>query len=339
MYEDLKNYDPNLIRSTIKLMKMNDLKEKTRSVNNEDREIFSYVSTFLNDIQEIQPSITCYNDRDVVMFEDENITTEELIKETSDVLISRYQNLSTSVTTNQTYDGRFNVLRDISTVIEANHIINQSDKQNEIAINHGDRHNSFTYKQIQTLQPEKWLVNTIVQSYCEMLSDRDIYIYKTKTMVIYPINFFDITYFGSNKYVFKEFYFKKNNLEGLKMLYFPALYEGHYFLLSYNFDNKTISYYDSMFEQKRGRGFMNVLSRYISELYKLKGLTLTKSEIVCSYVNNIPQQDNGSDCGIYMLAFLDLLIDHIPLTEFKCKHVPTYRQVILCHLFKNYLAY
>ncbi len=65
-------------------------------------------------------------------------------------------------------------------------------------------------------------------------------------------------------------------------------------------------------------------------LYEKKSVPLNSNAIKSIVVNDMPQQTNGSDCGIYTIAiaYIDLIYDNIPLTSLNATHISTWRQCI-----------
>ncbi len=74
-------------------------------------------------------------------------------------------------------------------------------------------------------------------------------------------------------------------------------------------------------------------------LYEKKSVPLNSNAIKSIVVNDMPQQTNGSNCGIYTIAYMDLIYDNIPFTSLNPTHISTWRQCILCHMVSDVLTY
>jgi len=85
--------------------------------------------------------------------------------------------------------------------------------------------------------------------------------------------------------------------------------------LTFDVNNLVIKYYDSIFNEDNGKIFCNILKKNMVTLYEKKSVPLNSNAIKSIVVNDMPQQTNGSDCGIYTIAYMDLIYDNIPLTS------------------------
>lgn len=95
--------------------------------------------------------------------------------------------------------------------------------------------------------------------------------------------------------------------------------------------DRKIRYYDSLLEQKNDQFRKQVLDLIVENL---KQCSLDGYEI--EIVKTMPQQPNGTDCGLYMLKVADLLAQQKPL-EFDQTNISAFRKQILqdFQLFKN----
>jgi len=99
---------------------------------------------------------------------------------------------------------------------------------------------------------------------------------------------------------------------------------GHWTCAKINFHDKTITYYDSM--GGGGRKVLQTLLRYIKEEHQNKKnspLPNPEEYQLISLGRSIPQQHNGSDCGVFMSQFLKYLSSNNAF-NFHQTHIPNF---------------
>jgi len=71
---------------------------------------------------------------------------------------------------------------------------------------------------------------------------------------------------------------------------------------------------------------LDVLARYITDEAKDKtGKDLDVSSWEMELVEDLPQQENGSDCGMFMIKYADFHSRGLPLSFFQT-HMPYFRK-------------
>lgn len=78
----------------------------------------------------------------------------------------------------------------------------------------------------------------------------------------------------------------------------------HWALVVYNRDTETFNYYDSSGEYNRWSAIKTVakIAHFIDKKYPYNHQRLVDLKTVA-----VPQQQNGFDCGVYLLAFADAI--------------------------------
>jgi Ulp1 family protease len=238
------------------------------------------------------------------------------------------------------YVNRFDILKDIELHHEVNDLKNKSyDNENDIAFSRSG--NSFTYKTLETLSPKQCISSQIIEVMAEMFYDRHVAKTNNKPSIVYFHNYFFKEIMKDGVYVFKLSKFKHlTTLDTLDALYIPVHSGCHFFLMTYNFKTKTIKYFDSLFNEGRGKEYSQYLLNYVLDLYDFYKMKVSKDNIVIDIsMGEIPQQQNSFDCGIYTLMYMDFLIDNISFEYFKSTHLGSYRETIMLHLYKDKLTY
>ena len=91
-------------------------------------------------------------------------------------------------------------------------------------------------------------------------------------------------------------------------------------------DIKEMRYYDSM--NGGGEAYMAALLRWLKDEAKDKnGIEYDTSDWSCVSQKDIPQQNNGFDCGMFTILNCDFMSDDLPLTEdsFSQSDMPEFR--------------
>ena len=142
--------------------------------------------------------------------------------------------------------------------------------------------------------------------------------------------------FGYNSKVTKNM-----NIFSLDLLFIPLHLEVHWCLAVVDFRTFTISIYDSM---SGGNSIpLSAILGFVKKEYeKLHRSDLNEAKMPAfNLINeeNIPRQENGSDCGAFTLLYADFLSRNSPFS-FTQKDLPYYRtrmshEIITNTLFNN----
>jgi sentrin-specific protease 1 len=103
--------------------------------------------------------------------------------------------------------------------------------------------------------------------------------------------------------------------------------------------DKKIQYFDSM--AGGGLDFLKALQRYVAEesMDKRK-ITIDTSDwqLQTCIRSSTPQQENGSDCGMFSIMFADFLTDNLPL-DFHQADIPDFRIKVCASILNGKLWY
>uniref|UniRef100_A0A8B9V5X1 Ubiquitin-like protease family profile domain-containing protein n=1 Tax=Anas zonorhyncha TaxID=75864 RepID=A0A8B9V5X1_9AVES len=148
---------------------------------------------------------------------------------------------------------------------------------------------TITRKDIQTLNNLNWLNDEIINFYMNLLMERS----KEKGLpTVHAFNTFFFTKLKTAGYQAVKRWTKKVDIFSVDLLLVPIHLGVHWCLAVVDFRKKTITYYDSM-------GGIN-------------------SE-------EIPQQMNGSDCGMFACKYADCITKDKPI-NFTQQHMPYFRK-------------
>jgi sentrin-specific protease 1 len=103
--------------------------------------------------------------------------------------------------------------------------------------------------------------------------------------------------------------------------------------------DKRIQYFDSM--AGSGLMYLKTLLRYLSDesMDKLQTpLDAASWSLQTCDIATTPQQNNGSDCGMFTIAFADFLADNLPL-RFTQADIPEFRVKVCASILRGSLWY
>lgn len=163
--------------------------------------------------------------------------------------------------------------------------------------------NTITGADIQTLADSNWLNDEVINNYMDMLIQRG---QSKEYPSVYAFNTFFYPKLSSSGYASVKRWTKKVDLFQQDMVLVPLHLEVHWALAVIDFRQKTICYYDSMNGRK-----INILQLMLKYLHEEK-LDKKKENFDSSgwqtkLVQDIPQQRNGYDCGVFACMFAEHL--------------------------------
>ncbi|WWD22827.1 hypothetical protein CI109_107321 [Kwoniella shandongensis] len=197
---------------------------------------------------------------------------------------------------------------------------------------------------IRRLKPGTWLDDEIMNAYCGMMADR-AKADGSKRKAHFMNSFFyqKLAEQGYEKARLKR-WTKKIDIFGLDVLVFPInLGNMHWTACAINFENKRIEYYDSMGDGTRNRRevFRAVREYLDAEHREKKGQPFDFTGWEDHFNNNTPQQDNGSDCGVFSCQTLEMITRGRDLVkqgfEFGAKDMPFLRRLMIWEIGKGKL--
>jgi sentrin-specific protease 1 len=113
--------------------------------------------------------------------------------------------------------------------------------------------------------------------------------------------------------------------------YIPIIYSNHWSLAKVNIKRKKINFYDSLDSSVRHVFIYKTLKTFFNYILK------EDYEWTLNIVE-VPQQNNNYDCGIYMLIFLEKLINKEYIDIF-AEDIPYYRLKFGIELIEGQIKY
>ncbi|XP_066398280.1 ubiquitin-like-specific protease ESD4 isoform X1 [Miscanthus floridulus] len=184
---------------------------------------------------------------------------------------------------------------------------NHSDK---VIVIHEPSNIEITNEKLQCLRPRGWLNDEVINLYIELLKERE----EREHNMFLKCHFFNTFFYkkltcGIAGYDYQSVRrwttFKRlgYGLVECEKIFVPVHRNVHWCLVVINMKDKTLQYLDSL--GGLGHDVLKVLTRYIvDELKDKSNLEVDPSSwVVVS--ESLPLQQNGWDCGMFMLKYID----------------------------------
>ncbi|KAM9342902.1 sentrin-specific protease 1 [Pholidichthys leucotaenia] len=193
---------------------------------------------------------------------------------------------------------------------------------------------SLTRKDLQTLSNLNWLNDEVINFYMNLLVER------SKDPSLPSVNTFNTFFFSKlrrNGYSAVRRWTKKMDIFSKDILLVPVHLGVHWCLSVVDFRRKTIMYFDSM--GGNNDAVCELLLEYLQQESKdKKGEELDTSGWILhsKKQNEIPQQMNGSDCGMFTCKYADYITKDKPIT-FTQKHMAYFRRRMVWEIVNHKL--
>ncbi|XP_046401958.1 uncharacterized protein LOC124167936 [Ischnura elegans] len=163
--------------------------------------------------------------------------------------------------------------------------------------------NTITGADIQTLADSNWLNDEVINNYMDMLTQRG---QSNEYPSVHCFNTFFYPKLNSSGYSSVRRWTKKVDIFQKEILIVPLHLEIHWALAVVDFRQKSICYYDSM--NGRKKNILQVILKYLQEEKNdKKKENFDGSGWELKLIQDIPQQRNGYDCGVFACMFAEHL--------------------------------
>ncbi|XP_077453446.1 sentrin-specific protease 1 [Stigmatopora argus] len=182
---------------------------------------------------------------------------------------------------------------------------------------------SLTRKDLQTLSGLSWLNDEVINFYMNLLMER------SKAPKLPSVNTFSTFFYPklrSSGYSAVRRWTKKMDIFSKDILLVPVHLSMHWCLSVVDFRKKAVTYFDSMGgnNDEACKLLLDYLQKE-SKDKKGKDLDTTGWTLHSKKRNEIPQQMNGSDCGMFTCKYADYITKDKPIT-FTQKQMPYFRR-------------
>ncbi|KAL5852398.1 hypothetical protein ACOSQ3_007516 [Xanthoceras sorbifolium] len=200
----------------------------------------------------------------------------------------------------------------------------------KVLVSHLGTDIDITGQLLQCLRPGAWLNDEVINVYLGLLKERE----KREPQKFLKCHFFNTFFYnklasGNKGYDFRAVKrwttMKKLGyaLIDCDKIFVPIHKQIHWCLAVINKKDKKFQYLDSL--KGTDRKVLNNLAKYYVEEVKDKsGIDIDVSDWEHEFVEDLPEQENGFDCGVFMLKYMDFYSRGLGLC-FDQSHMPYFR--------------
>ncbi|ODM95716.1 Sentrin-specific protease 1 [Orchesella cincta] len=213
-----------------------------------------------------------------------------------------------------------------------------ADSSNEVIAQNGP--NKVLLEDLATLRGTEWLSDPVVDNYLHLIRQRSTIEGQRKIYSFYS-TFYSLL--SSAKGLDKTTDTTDHDIFVYELIFFPVCVGHHWRLITVEPRKKVISAYNSSTDFKDLQICKNIQRFMVSEekkQTKLRGEGDASSDAVeweLNFVKDLPQQKNGSDCGVFTLQYAEYLSRNQPQFDFEQIHMPYYRQRIMFEIISSRL--
>ncbi|NWU90442.1 SENP2 protease, partial [Upupa epops] len=191
-----------------------------------------------------------------------------------------------------------------------------------------------TREDIGTLRNLRWLNDEVINFYMSLLMERSK---KEGYPAVHAFSTFFYPKLISGGYKAVRRWTRGVDLFSKDIVLVPIHLRVHWALVVIDVRGKSISYLDSMGQS--GDKICEALFQYLrEESQEKRNVELASPEWTLHSMESheIPQQQNGSDCGVFMCQFADYLARDKPIT-FTQSHMPYFRRKMVWEILHQKL--
>nr|XP_044999446.1 sentrin-specific protease 2-like [Jaculus jaculus] len=192
----------------------------------------------------------------------------------------------------------------------------------------------ITRADIRTLTSQQWLNDEVINFYMNLLVERNK---KQGYAALHAFNTFFYPKLKYGGYWAVKRWTERVNLFEKELLLVPIHRRIHWSLVVIDLRRKSLTYLDSM--GQNGNRICQILFQYLQEESKTKrniDLNPLEWSLYSMGPEEIPQQLNGSDCGIFTCKYADYISRDQPIT-FSQQQMPLFRKEMVWEILHHQL--
>ncbi|CAG7837161.1 unnamed protein product [Allacma fusca] len=193
----------------------------------------------------------------------------------------------------------------------------------------------ITKSDIKSLAPMQWLNDNVINSYLDLVALRSKSQNQWPSVYVFT-TFFYPKYLNEGYSNILKRWTRKVDLFSYDLLIFPIHLGIHWCLAAADRRKKMIKYYDSL----GGKNYQcpKALLQYLGKEHQERKKTSLDDSWITEIVEDIPQQQNGSDCGMFACKFAEYLSRDAEL-NFKQEDMNYYRERMIYEIITGELLY
>jgi len=193
----------------------------------------------------------------------------------------------------------------------------------------------ITVKDINTLKGLNWLNDEVINFYMQMIVTRSSS--QDNLPSVYACTTFFYPKLKDGGHASVKRWTKKVDIFSHALVLIPVHLGMHWCLATIDMQRKAITYYDSM--GGNNKGCLIALADYVKEEHLAKkGVPIDMTKWTQVIAKEIPQQMNGSDCGMFTCKFAEYISRRARFT-FGQRDMPYFRQRMIYEIVKNQLLH
>ncbi|XP_062108655.1 ubiquitin-like-specific protease ESD4 [Humulus lupulus] len=204
-----------------------------------------------------------------------------------------------------------------------------SSNRRRVLVVHENSNLEITGQILQCLRPGAWLNDEVINLYMELLKERE----KRDPKKFLKCHFFNTFFYkkliSGNGYDYKSVRRWTTqrklgySLADCDKIFVPVHKEIHWCLAVINKKEEKFQYLDSL--KGKDTRVMKVLAKYyVDEVKDKSGKDINVSSWKQEFVEDLPEQENGYDCGMFMIKYADFYSRGLGLC-FNQEHMPYFR--------------
>ena len=167
-----------------------------------------------------------------------------------------------------------------------------------------DHHLHVLRSDLQSLYDKNYLNDTIIDEYLLMIKARSpeaVAVMNTYFYQKFDSLGFERGYEETRTWI-------KEDLCNKEMIFIPICKNDHWRLIHIDTQQKTVSYFDSIIGSRKSSNAPKLMKRFIEKYFQEQG----KPQVFKIKIQeNIPTQQNGVDCGVFLCTYAERLSRHV----------------------------
>ncbi|CAN7993025.1 unnamed protein product [Ixodes hexagonus] len=188
---------------------------------------------------------------------------------------------------------------------------------------------------MSTLAEFQWLNDEVVNFYMNLLVERTKQ--NSELPKLYAFNTFFFTKMAAEGHGAVRRWTRKVDLFTYDIVLVPLHFTMHWCLATIDFRKKRIAYYDSMGSSRERHNCLQKLQLYLEEESQDKrGHGLDWEPWKLQVMSDLPQQHNGSDCGMFTCQYAECVSRDAKIS-FGQQHMPYFRKRVVYEILHGQL--
>lgn len=202
----------------------------------------------------------------------------------------------------------------------------------------------MTYDKLKCLDGKTWLNDEVINFMGNLLSVRDTAIsaeLKDRKRLLIMNSFFMAKLYENSVYDFEKVarWTKKEVVFKCRLIFIPVnCGNTHWVLVVIFMELKRVCCFDSMANVARGRLLIRLTLTWLRDVWRKQEEGDFPGGWSEEPAEPCPQQMNGCDCGVYVLAFMDFLADGFSTSHIDPAFIVNYRHKICTYIVSGVIA-